>query len=205
MARVARGRPPGSHSDRKARGRAVSAEQRKARKEELVEGLKRHFGTLRETIEDLQEAQCYFLLASQIAALIAVNHTETEAGLTTRFPRFLEATNFYQLNNNYILLSLIGICGFLPIGIVYSILMLSGRLRLHIGVLTFVTVCLSLYTLYSASIFSKSNFSKDDLSLDDFSGLDILDKCGNNLPPIIYCSRGSSILSILRVEKVRCN
>ena len=106
------------------------AEQRKARKEELVEGLERHFGTLRETIEDLQEAQCYFLLASQIAALIAVNKRETEAGETTRYPRFLEATNFYQLNNNYILLSLIGICGFLPIGIVYSILMLSGQLRL---------------------------------------------------------------------------
>ena len=105
---------------------------------------------LRKAIEDFQKAQCFFMLATNIASLVA----EKSGGLN---PMSLQ-----QLYNTYVLIKVIAIGGYLPI--------IFTLLNLHmIKKLSWYLITLSIATIAVAIIILKSGSSTFAPTPEDFS------------------------------------
>ena len=115
---------------------------------------------------EFQKAQCFFMMAVQIAALIVV-----------RGGRF-EAKNLQQLSNSYSAITLVSLCGYLPI--VFTLLNLhsAGKCSWYILALSTLTVAVSGATAFATRRF---NLSPTDLTyLQGISGS--WASCGNKNP-----------------------
>jgi hypothetical protein len=131
-----------------------------------------HFSVLKSMLVEFQEAQCFFMLSFQCAALIAL-----AAG-----PQVFEATSLMQLSANISMAKSVAFMGILPI--TYGVWILH-RVNLHswyISLWSAITIVVSSVTLHLCKVVPRAD------NLQQISTADRLDKCGYHPPPVIYCS-----------------
>jgi hypothetical protein len=130
---------------------------------------------LKAALVEFHKAQCYLMLAFQIAAL-----TTLKAGF-----QVLQFTSYQQLNINVALIGDISIGGFLPVTFVLFCLHSEGMRSWYIFTLSVCTVFVSIITFFAVSGFTAQKADVRDLSTS-------LKSCGRNPSPINYCSENSS-------------
>ncbi|KAF2461414.1 hypothetical protein BDY21DRAFT_85706 [Lineolata rhizophorae] len=118
---------------------------------------------------EFQKAQCFFMLAVQIGALLALKGK----------PQFLEAKSLLQLWNNAVLIRNIAISGFLPTSFVLFCLHREGLRSWYVFFITAVTVIVSAATLFVAKDPDESMILVDPV-----------EQCGWNSFPTVFCGRG---------------
>ena len=130
--------------------------------------------TLPKSLEDFQKAQCFFMLATNIASLVA----EKRGGL--------EPTSLQQLYNTYVLIQVIAIGGYLPITFTLLNLHMIKRLSWYLLILSVVTIAVATTTLKSGgSTFAPT--SKDFSLINETAALPGPISCGyQNLIPWCY-------------------
>ena len=123
-------------------------------------------------VVEFHKAQCYFMLATNIAGLIV----QTRGGLA---PESLQ-----ELYNTYIFIKVIAIGGYLPITFVLLILRMLNKVGWYLLTLSVVSVGVAIGNLYTTMNFSPSH---DDLAyLQSQSVHGGPDTCGGN-NPITWC------------------
>ncbi|KAI9928737.1 hypothetical protein MW887_001955 [Aspergillus wentii] len=120
---------------------------------------------------EFQEAQCFFMLSIQAAALIALSTG----------PQVFEATSFAQLESNVSAIALVALMGVVPVTFGLWVLHKVGMNSWYTMFWSTISVALSNVTLYMG------NSSPSATSLVTISSTDRLDKCGHYGPPLIYC------------------
>ena len=132
----------------------------------------KHLPSLTGALAEFQKAQCFFMIAINIAALV----NRTKGGF--------QPNNLQQLYNTYILIKSISISGYLPVTFTLFTLHLVDVVSWYLLVLSIVTVFISIATLFVVGNFSPSQDDLDYLSQQALSGGP--DSCGKkNLA--VYC------------------
>ncbi|KAM0797758.1 hypothetical protein BDR22DRAFT_432152 [Usnea florida] len=126
---------------------------------------------LGKAIEDFQKAQCFFMLATNIASLIA----EKSGGL--------DPMSLQQLYNTYVLIKVVAIGGYLPITFTLLNLHMIKKLSWYLLTLSTVTIAVAIATLKSGS----STFAptpEDFSRIEDAAAIPGPSSCGDqNLVP----------------------
>ena len=135
-----------------------------------TESLDLQYAVIKSITVEFQEAQCFLMLACQVALLTAVNN-----------PAFFDSHTFASMSNNFQLTSLIAIGGILPISFTTFLLYCEAMLSTYIFILSGVTIAVSIASLTSTPA------SIDQTYLVGFPNADVLVSCGGNPPPIVYC------------------
>ena len=133
----------------------------------------RRLPSLTAALTDFQKAQCFFMMAINIAALV------------NKYQGGLEPTNLQQLYNNYILIRSISISGYLPVTLTLLGLHIVAMVSWYLLILSTLTVGVSTVTLIDLGKFSPS---RSDLNAIASVGSDTdnLGNCGGrNLT--VYC------------------
>lgn len=132
----------------------------------------KHLPSLTGALAEFQKAQCFFMMAINIAALVNRNRGG------------FQPINLQQLYNTYILIKSISISGYLPVTFTLFTLHLVDVVSWYLLVLSIVTVFVSIATLFVVGNFSPSQDDLNYLSQQALSGGP--DTCGkNNLA--VYC------------------
>ena len=120
--------------------RNAKAQAEKARRM----GLRYRVPNLISALFEFQKAQCFFMIAVQAAAIIVVHGGG------------FEAKNLQQLSNSYSAITLVAICGYLPV--VFTLLNLhgAGKSSWYIIALSTITVIVSGVTAFSTRRFDPS-------------------------------------------------
>ncbi|KAI4112417.1 MAG: hypothetical protein LQ345_006435 [Seirophora villosa] len=141
----------------KARARAESARQ---------SSLRYRLPNLISALFEFQKAQCFFMMAVQVAAIIIVRGGG------------FESKNLQQLSNSYSAITLVAICGYLPI--VFTLLNLhgAGKSSWYILTLSTITVAISGGTAFNTRKFDPN--PNDMASLRNIAGS--WASCGNKNP-----------------------
>ena len=136
-----------------------------------------HFSVLKSMLVEFQEAQCFFMLSFQCAALIAL-----AAG-----PQVFEATSLLQLQSNISMAKAVAFMGILPITYGLWILHRIGLHSWYISVWSAITIVTSSVTLHLCHVEPRAD------NLQKIATADRLDKCGFFPPPLIYCGSDSEM------------
>ena len=121
---------------------------------------------------EFQKAQCYFMLATNIASLVVQNHGG------------LDPDSFQQLYNTYIFIKVIAIGGYLPITFGLLVLRMIDKVGWYVLGLSASSIGVAIANLYNEKIF---NPSPDDLTaLQTKSVQNGPSVCGDN-NPIAWC------------------
>lgn len=132
----------------------------------------KHLPSLTGALAEFQKAQCFFMLAINIAALVNRN----SGGF--------QPNSLQQLYNTYILIKSISISGYLPVTFTLFTLHLVDVVSWYLLVLSILTVLVSIATLFVIGKFSPSQDDLNYLSQQALSGGP--DSCGTkNL--LVYC------------------
>ncbi|CAD6591488.1 MAG: hypothetical protein ASARMPRED_005411 [Alectoria sarmentosa] len=132
----------------------------------------KHLPSLTGALAEFQKAQCFFMLAINIAALVNRN----SGGF--------QPNSLQQLYNTYILIKSISISGYLPVTFTLFTLHLVDVVSWYLLVLSILTVLVSIATLFVIGNFSPSQDDLNYLSQQALSGGP--DSCGTkNL--LVYC------------------
>lgn len=107
----------------------------------LQKKLKNRLVPLLSVLIDFQKAQCFFMIAIQIAAQVVMSN-----GL-------FEGSNLQQIYNNYKLLGVVAISGLLPVTFTLMCLHSAGMRSGYLIVLSTITVIRSAITLHSSRMF----------------------------------------------------
>jgi len=147
--------------------------------------LKQQPTILKSILVEFQETQCFFMLASQAAVLNALH----------RGPVNFSATNNAQLQNNYALVGFIGLVGIFPTTLCLFMLFQNNMASWYILAVSGVTLVTSIVTSVSIdnilNTASADGFIPPPADLVPITGLELLEQCGFNPPPIIYCNSNS--------------
>lgn len=129
-------------------------------------GLRQRVPNLISALFEFQKAQCFFMIAVQVAAIITVKQG-----------RF-EAKSLQQLSNSYSAITLVAICGYLPV--TFTLLNLHGANQdsWYIVALSTITVVISGVTAFSTNRFDPSR--NDLIDLHKITGS--WASCGNRNP-----------------------
>ncbi len=122
------------------------------------ESRNKHLPSLTGALAEFQKAQCFFMLAINIAALVNRN----SGGF--------QPNNLQQLYNTYILIKSISISGYLPVTFTLFTLHLVDMVSWYLLVLSIVTVLVSTATLFVIGTFRPSQDDLDYLSQQALSG-----------------------------------
>ena len=143
------------------------------------ESRNKHLPSLTGALAEFQKAQCFFMLAINIAALVNRNRGG------------FQPNNLQQLYNTYILIKSISISGYLPVTFTLFTLHLVDVVSWYLLVLSIVTVLVSIATLFVVGSFNPSQADLDYLSKQArFGGPD---SCGTqNLAVYCYSPVGGS-------------
>ena len=129
---------------------------------------------IKSALVEFHKAQCFFMLAIEIAAQVVVRGKSLSAS----------STSLQSLYNNYMLIGCISISGFLPITFTQLCLHDSGMRSWYLLIMSTLTVIASATTLYTAGSFR--------LEEKDVEGLQSLaspyPSCGRR-DPSAYCFR----------------
>ncbi|KAL8925846.1 MAG: hypothetical protein Q9172_002050 [Xanthocarpia lactea] len=119
-------------------------------------GLRHRVPNLISALFEFQKAQCFFMIAVQAAAIIVVK----QGGF--------EARTLQQLSNSYSAITLVAICGYLPV--VFTLLNLhgAGKASWYIILLSTITVIISGITAFTTKRFAPS--SNDLVGLHNVTG-----------------------------------
>lgn len=137
----------------------------------------KHLPSLTGALAEFQKAQCFFMLAINIAALVNRNNGG------------LQPISLQQLYNTYILIKCVSISGYLPVTFTLFTLHLVDVVSWYLLILSIVTVLVSMTTLFVIGNFSPSQKNMNYLSQQAF-GQEAQgrgpESCGtNNL--LVYC------------------
>ena len=119
---------------------------------------------------EFQKAQCYFMLAVQIAAMATISQGQ------------LQASSLQQLYNNWEVVHVISISGFLPVTFILFCLQSVGKRSWYLTVLSAITVGVSAATLFMTGSFSPS--AKDMAYVAEQPST--IAECGYH-DPTLYC------------------
>ena len=108
--------------------------------------------SLTAALTDFQKAQCFFMMAINIAALV----NEHQGGL--------DPTSLQQLYNNYILIRSISIGGYLPVTLTLLGLHIVEMVSWYLLILSTLTVGVSVVTLIDLGKFSPSRSDLDAIA-----------------------------------------
>ena len=134
-----------------------------------------HFSILKSMLVEFQEAQCFFMLSFQCAALIAL-----AAG-----PQVFEASSLLQLQSNISMVKVVAFMGILPITYGLWIIHRIGLHSWYISVWSAITIVTSSVTLHQCKMEPRAD------NLQEIATADRLNKCGFFPPPLVYCSSDS--------------
>ncbi|KAI4267838.1 MAG: hypothetical protein L6R35_006822 [Caloplaca aegaea] len=148
----------------KARARAENARQL---------SLRYRLPNLISALFEFQKAQCFFMMAVQVAAIIIVRGGG------------FESKNLQQLSNSYSAITLVAICGYLPVVFTLVNLHGAGKNSWYILLLSTVTVAISGGTAFNTRRFEPS--PNDMASLRKITGS--WRSCGNKNPTTFCLSR----------------
>ncbi len=132
----------------------------------------KHLPSLTGALAEFQKAQCFFMLAINIAALVNINIGG------------FQPNSLQQLYNTYVLIKSISISGYLPVTFTLFTLHLVDVVSWYLLVLSIVTVFVSLATLFVLGSFSPSQDDLNYLSQQALSGGPA--SCGTK-NPFVYC------------------
>jgi len=110
------------------------------------------------------------MLAVQIAAIVTISKGQSQAN------------NLQQLYNNWEIVHVISICGFLPTTFILLCLQSVGKRSWYLTILSTITVGISTVTLFMTGSFSPSQEDMDYLAKQSSS----MELCGNQ-DPTLYC------------------
>lgn len=134
----------------------------------------KHLSRLVAALTDFHKAQCFFMLAINIAALVVIQRGGFD-------PQSLQ-----QMYNTYLFLRVLAVNGFLPITFTLTNLYLVGMLSWFLTLLSSVTIALSVATLASAGQFNPS--VADMTRLAELAASGGPEECDGRKPGI-YCMR----------------
>lgn len=145
---------------------------------------------------DLQETQCFFILASVTAIWIVLRRQELNGSFG--------ATNYYQLQNNYEFLMVIEFIGVIASGGINWLLIVGDNWSSYIAAIGLITSFVSLATFIKlyVQLWQEYNGSFGSGLPLLYSGqhTDLLDQCGYNPPPLVYCLPGA--LGLDRIQSL---
>ena len=121
-------------------------------------GSRKHLSRLAVALTDFQKAQCFFMLAINIAVQAAIR----KGGL--------QALSLQQLYDTYVFIKLLAISGYLPITFTLFTLHLIGMVSWYLIILSAWSVALSIVTLVSIGNFDPSQANLADLASSYSSG-----------------------------------
>ena len=126
-------------------------------------------------VVEFQKAQCYFMLAVQIAAMVTISLGQ------------LQPTSLQQLYNNWVVVRVVSISGVLPVTFILLCLQSIGKRSWYLIILSAVTVGVSAGTFSMTGSFSPS---KNDMAylaeLPPPTPLSTIPDCGGH-DPTLYC------------------
>ena len=135
----------------------------------------RRLACLTAALTDFQKAQCFFMLAINIAALA----NKANGGLV---PLSLQ-----QLYDNYLLLASVSVSGYLPITATLLALHMVDMISAYLLALSGCTVALSIATAVAVGVFNPSRGDLNSIQAQAAKGT--YDKCGN-MDLTVYCLQG---------------
>lgn len=147
----------------------------KERKDRLSQRVAEHLGVIRHLLVEFQEAQCFFMIAIQAAALISL--TKSEA--------FNDAPSILQYFQNISLLKQSASGGIVPIAGGLLLLWWIGLNSWYVFGWSVVTISLSTATFGISFRMQHGEVPKEIAYPDQTTGLE---KCGYNQPPLIWCA-----------------
>ena len=119
---------------------------------------------------EFQKAQCYFMIAVQIAAVATVPEGR------------LQPKSLQQLYNNWEAVRAISICGMLPITFTLLCLQYSGKSSWYLNLLSTITFGISATSLFETGVVSLGKNDMNAIKRQESS----LPECGNH-DPSAYC------------------
>lgn len=128
---------------------------------------------------DFQKAQCFFMMAINVAALI----NKHRGGLDPK--------NLQQLYNNYVLINNISISGFLPVTLTLFGLHIVDMVSWYLLILSTLTVGLSMVTLVDLGSFSPNTSDLEAIASVAQGKKGLLDNCGGK-DLTVYCFQASN-------------
>ncbi|OGM40222.1 hypothetical protein ABOM_010858 [Aspergillus bombycis] len=149
----------------------------RARSKAKIQFGQHHFSVLKSMLVEFQEAQCFFMLSFQCAALIAL-----AAG-----PQVFEATSLLQLQSNISMAKAVAFMGILPITYGLWIIHRIGLHSWYISVWSAITIVTSSVTLHLCKVEPRAD------NLQEIATADRLNKCGFFPPPLVYCRSDSDL------------
>jgi hypothetical protein len=138
------------------------------------EALSTQLATLKSITVEVQEAQCFLMLACQAALLAAVDNRS----------ELIAAKTLYGLYKNLDLLTTLALGGLLPVSFLLFIQYLIGMASNYILALSALTIVVSSCSLALIP-------SLDSKHLIPFTGVEDLPKCGGHPPVPVNCERNS--------------
>ncbi|KAL6716184.1 hypothetical protein ACLMJK_005750 [Lecanora helva] len=143
---------------------------RRTRKTRVV--AQRHLCRLLTSLTDFHKSQCFFMLATNIAALVAVNRGG------------LDPQSLQQIYNTWIFLKVVAVNGYLPVSFTLANLYVVDMLSWYIILISAITVALSVAT---SAVVGKFEPSESDMKkLATFAATGGPADCGYTQPGI-YC------------------
>jgi hypothetical protein len=130
---------------------------------------------LKSMLVEFQEAQCFFMLATQIAVLISFRNQA----------KFYEPKNEAQLDMDNYLGQIIGTGGLLPISLVLFTLNNVNMNSWYILILSGITLATSSATVITSTNSENNGYTPSGLG--SFYDTASVDGCGGYPPPIVFC------------------
>ncbi|TWU78243.1 hypothetical protein ED733_008109 [Metarhizium rileyi] len=150
--------------------KALASKERRPALAKMTRLFDRHHAVLKHTLVEFQEAQCFFMLASQIAVLWSTSHSAA-----------LESHTLRSLIQNTSVSGMVSSTGILPVVIGMWSLQRMHKCSPWNFVLSVVTVIVSEVALYQ----TRDVPSIDKIVPMDYNGWPA--SCGFSAPPLIYC------------------
>ena len=118
----------------------------------------RHLSRLITSLTDFHKSQCYFMLATNLAALVVISRGG------------LEPQSLQQIYNSWIFLKVIAINGFLPTSFTLANLYIVGMLSWYVILISICTVALSIATFVAVGKFDPSEVELKNFAVIATSG-----------------------------------
>ena len=150
------------------------------RKASIVQAhLCKYSPAIKSSLVEFHKAQCFFILAIEIAANITVKRGTLNDGITT----------LQGLFNNYSLVGSVSISGFLPVTFTFLVLHRAGMHSYYLLILSNCALVLSAVTMFSVGDFVISPIDEENLTNASFPQYP---KCGSR-DPTTFCLNVDSV------------
>ena len=147
----------------------------------------KHLSRLTVALTDFQKAQCFFMLATNVAAQVVVRKGT------------LDPQSLQQLYSTYVFMKLIAVSGYLPVTFTLFTLHLVGMLSWYLVVLSCLSITLSIATLATVGTFTPTQAESN--SLREIASKGGPQECGGAQPGV-YCFEALGVRSELNTSGI---